>query len=255
MEFKTIYFNEIMPGAYAIQFNRPRQKNSINAELIQEISIVLDVLAEDEDCKMIVLEGSQGYFCTGMDFEGYVGEKEEQTIPLPEEFMSLLKQISEMPQIIIAKLEGKVMAGGVGLAAVCDYVLASEKTTFLLSEMLWGLLPCMVLPYIIRRTGYWQAYQMTISATEITAKEALLCHLADEVSDDLENSIKTLYKRFARLNSITIGEAKQYFKKLWIINEEMELEAVEEITKLADSELVRKNITCFVKEKKFPWQL
>ena len=257
MELETVLLNEMLEGIYSIQINRVKQKNSINARFVLELSAVLDVLAEEPKCKIIVLEGTPQFFCIGMDFNEYVDDSTEQKgIPLPEQFISLLRKISNFPKISVAKVEGKATAGGVGLAAACDYVLASDRALFNLSEALWGLLPCMILPHLIKRVGYWTAYQMTITSKSYTAKEAKSIHLADQIVSDenMEQALKLLLGKFIRLNSTTVAEAKQYFNKMWYMSEDVEQVAIDEIKKLAGSELVRKNIERFERERKFPWE-
>ncbi len=192
MEFKTLIIKEL-EREFIITFNRPLDQNSINSQFLYEFSQALD-LAEQKNC-IIILEGQQGVFSTGMDFKE-ISAAESDKIPgnakaFAKIYIGILKRMATMPRVIIAKIDGKVLAGGVGFAAASDLVVATEKTTFTLSEALWGLLPANVLPYLIRRIGFQKAYTMTLTTGTITAKEALDIHLVDELSQDLDKSIRT----------------------------------------------------------------
>ncbi|WP_410511169.1 enoyl-CoA hydratase-related protein [Paenibacillus sp. BR2-3] len=257
MDYHSLVVSGISEGIYSIQLNRAAEKNSITSALIEDLQHVLLWLDGLDSCKAIVLEGSAGYFCTGMNFQAFTedgAEGEDHTAPAPEAFMRTMKLIGEISKVVIAKVDGQVMAGGIGLMAACDYVFASPRSSFALPEAIWGLIPAMVTPYLIRRTGYWQAYKMTLTTLPLSAEEALQHHLVDEVVSDLDGGILRLYKRISRVSPNTVKEIKSYFKKMWIINETMENAAVQEIDKLTSSTEVREAIQNYVQYKRFPWE-
>lgn len=239
-------------------FNRVAQKNSINSAMISELNEILDIAEADPDCRILVLEGQNGIFCTGMDFGAYLQDGDNEglgeEVPLPMEFINTIKRLTLSPKIIISKVDGQVMAGGIGIISASDYTIATESSVFSLSEALWGLLPAMVIPYMIRRTGFHKAYTMTLTTMPITAQQALDMNLVDEVSNKPDESIQRLSRRLTRVEPSTVGNIKQYFRKMWIVTEEMERLAVSEITRLASLPEVRENIENFVKYKKFPWE-
>lgn len=257
MTYKTLIVTKA-PGRITITFNRLSHHNSINSELIMEINSVLDEAEKDSSCKIVVIEGQNGMFCTGMDFEELIAVKPEaDTVEFGERFCSgyieTLKRFSMISKVIISKIDGQVMAGGVGIASASDLVIATPRTQFNLSEALWGLLPAMVLPYLIRRVGYQKAFSMTLTTLPVYANSALDINLVDEISEDPEDSIKKLSQRLMKIEDNTIKSMKKYFRKLWIINDETEKAAVSEISKLVTKPEIRENIRNFVLYKKFPW--
>lgn len=254
MKFETIQVQEITSDIYQIQMIRKKHINSLNGQMINELTSVLTVLEEILECRMIVLRGSPEFFCTGMDFESYVGNEDCGGLPLPQEFQRLLKQISLLNKYLVSIVEGETIAGGVGIVAASDYVICSQNATFQLTEAFWGLLPCMVLPYLMRRTGYWMAYQMTIMGGKIMAQEALKEHLIDEISEDMDCSLRQLSIRIKRIAPESIGDAKRYFEKMWFEDEAMEKQASLKISKLVNSHTVKRRIEHFVHDKKFPWE-
>ena len=146
------------------------------------------------------------------------------------------------------------MAGGVGLAAASDIVVSTERSEFSLSEALWGLLPCCVLPFLIRRTGFQKAYFMTLTTRTFTAREAFDIHLVDELTAQPDEALRKLSLRLNLLDDVTISDLKRYFRGLWLINSEMEQAAVAEITRLSALPRVQNNLRNYVEHGRFPWQ-
>ena len=87
-------------------------------------------------------------------------------------YMDTLRRITLFSKVVISCVDGQVLAGGVGLVACSDLVIATSKAEFGLSEALWGLLPAMVLPYLIRKVGVQKAYFMTLTTIRISVEEA-----------------------------------------------------------------------------------
>lgn len=254
-EFKTILV-KISEGCVTVRFNRLPKRNSINGALIKEINTVLDYVENDAACGMVVLEGQQGVFCTGMDFEEVAAAasvNHEAGKRAAMQYMNLLKRFSLFPKVIIAKIDGQVVAGGVGIAAASDLVIATPGSHFSLSEALWGLLPAMVIPYLIRRTGYQKAYALTLTTMPLAARDALAIHLVDELSEEPDTSIRRLSQRFSRLEQSTVVNVKRYFRKMWLITDEMEETAATESFRLMSDATVVKNIENYAKYGKFPW--
>ena len=92
------------------------------------------------------------------------------------------------------------MAGGVGLVAACDLAVAGPAATFTLSETLWGLLPAMVMPFLVRRVGPQRAFRLTLSAETIDASEAHRIGMVDELAENPEVKLRALERRLSRLH-------------------------------------------------------
>jgi polyketide biosynthesis enoyl-CoA hydratase PksH len=217
-----------------LMINRPEQQNSINATLIDDFHRALDTAEADPECRLLVLEGANGVFCTGMDFAEVAAEAAaaNHESMRSEKYIELIHRFTSVPKVVVAKIDGRVTAGGVGLVAASDLVVASPRSQFSLSEALWGLLPCCVLPYLIRRIGFQPAYRMTLTTQAVSAQEALAFHLVDEVANDPDDAIRRWMLRVGRLEEETLRELKQYFRQMWKISAETEEFAVSEITRL-----------------------
>lgn len=257
MPFQTLIVKEAN-NSVTLTINRLQNQNSIDSILLEEINQVLDDIEKKPDCRVVILEGQAGIFCTGMDFNeiselSLVGNEEEINL-WAFRYQNTLKRFASISKVMVAKIDGKVLAGGMGLAAACDLVIASKQATFCLPETLWGLLPAMIAPYLIRRIGFQKTYAMALTSYTIPANEALAMHLIDELSENLEESLQRLQKRLIRLEESTVTNLKIYFKKMWILSEEMEDLALKEIKHLMLDPTIQTNIRNFVMHHQLPWE-
>lgn len=254
MSFETILV-DTTPRVVTITLNRPERNNSINGALLRDITAALDAAERSPTCRAVILQGRPGLFCTGMDFvEAAQAQGGARDMMAIDGYMGLLKRFAASPKAIIARLDGKVVAGGVGFAAACDLVVATPRTEFSLSEALWGILPCCVIPFLIRRVGFQKAYAMTLTTRTWSAAEAAAISLVDEVTEAPEESIRKLMLRLGLLEDETVLDLKNYFRKMWMLSPEMEQVAVAEIARLVEKPRVRKGISDYVATGRFPWE-
>lgn len=255
MNYDTLIVSEFQ---YYVQvtINRPQQRNSINAQLLKDFHHLLDREEENLNCRFIVVQGDQDFFCSGMDFEEMASTQNDadNKKKFSAEYMRLLKRFTLTPKIIISIVDGQVLAGGIGIVAASDIVLGTNRAIFGLSEILWGLLPACVLPFLIRRIGFQKSYQMTLTTQNIDIKEAHRINLVDEITEDSKESLRRIVLRLNRVTEQIIFDLKSYFRKMWIITKEMEEIAIDEISRLSDTETVRKNIYNYVNHRSFPWE-
>jgi len=238
-----------------ITFNRVDKRNAINDQLLVEINHVMDVLEKEESNRFLVLQGQAGVFCTGMDFD-QVTQDILSGHPLrfnAKDYMATLKRFTSTSKVVIAKVDGRVLAGGVGIVAACDLVFATQQAQFGLSEALWGLLPANVMPFLIRRVGYQKAYTLTLTTQNISAQTAYDIQLVDILADNLDDALQSVLKNLRRVSGNTVAEMKSFFKKMWIIDETMENAAMDELQKLIQSPMVLDNIKNFVLHQQLPW--
>ena len=242
------------PRPWMVTMNRPEKRNSITQGLMQGLHRAMDQAEADPACRLLILSGRQNFFCTGMDFaEATQGAGSSQPLA-GAEYMALLKRFASCAKIIIARVEGIVQAGGMGLVAASDLVGATPESSFALPEALWGLLPANVMPFLIRRVGFQPAYRLTLTTETILAEEARRIGLVDILSDKPDDEIRRYLLRLGRLDEQTILDAKAYFQKMWLFNQAMEETAIAELSRLMQSERVQSNIRNYAEHQKFPWE-
>lgn len=240
-------------GTITLTLARPERDNALNSELLAELRLALDEAAADPGCAMVVVRGDCGVFCTGLDFEDALGASELDDHDAAA-FFDLLRCLTILPKVVVALVEGRAAGGGVGLAAACDLVVANPASTFALPEAMWGLLPCSVLPFLIRRVGFQKAYAMTLTTMPVGAAEAAACAMVDIVADDPAAVARRLAYRVGKVDPQTIAAAKQYAAAFAPIDDGDRSRAVAEFSRLVATARVRRNIAEFVEHHRMPWE-
>src|SRR6516162_468986 len=154
-----------------LQIDRPHANNTICSRLVTECNEVLS--ACEESATILVLSGSPEVFCFGGDFKAIArtSPKSQEQGDGPGPLYDLWLRLATCSYVTISHVRGKVNAGGVGFVAASDIVLADETAQFSLSELLFGLFPACVLPFLIRRIGFQKAHYFTLMAQPVSAKQ------------------------------------------------------------------------------------
>ena len=233
-----------------IQLYRPEAQNMINDVLIEECHHALE--ACKEQVTVVVLEGLPEVFCFGADFHEMSNSQQHEHNPEP--LYDLWNQLTSGPYITIAHVRGKVNAGGVGFVAACDLVIADETALFSLSELLFGLFPACVLPFLIRRIGFQKAHYLTLTTKPILASQALTWGLIDEMDTNSAGLLNRHLLRLRRLSKNGIMRYKKYMERLNNFlagSKSYALEANREIFSDTDNLL---KIARYIETGKFPWE-
>lgn len=240
-------------GRLNLTLDSQDRQNALDGALIEQLHRMLDRAEADPGCRMIVLSGQPAVFCTGMDFGEVARSNGEVPDPGGERFFELLRRFTTMPKLVVSVVDGRVSGGGVGLVAASDLVLATERATFGLPEALWGLLPCSVLPFIMRRTGFQPAYAMTLTTQPLDVTAALACHLVDQLDRD-GTALFRLAARVSKVDSSVIGAAKRYVDRLAPLPADVGTLAATEFARLLAQPSVRTRISNFVATRRLPWE-
>lgn len=237
-----------------IQFNRPEANNTINNVLINECMQVLKQC--EELITVVVFEGLSDVFCFGADFQEMY-DKASSQLPAdndPELLYDVWLKIATGPYITISHVRGKVNAGGVGFVAASDIVIANQTAVFSLSELLFGLYPACVLPFLIRRIGFQKAHYLTLMTRPISAEQACSWGLVDALEEKSETLVHKHLLRLRKLPKKGIMKYKSYMNQLnqnVLNSKQSALEANREM--FADPRNLE-GIFRFVNQGKFPWE-
>lgn len=180
-----------------VRLNRPEKRNALSPALLTEIHDAFVSLGDRQDISVIILEGNGKAFCAGADLEylehlsGFsIQENYQDSLHLKNAFHA----VYTCPKPVIAKVHGPAIAGGCGLATVCDFVIAGESAIFGYSEVKIGFIPAIVMVYLLRKIGDTKARRLLLSAENISAQEAETLGLITKcVSDgELQNAVDQL---------------------------------------------------------------
>lgn len=238
----------------SIQIDRPEANNTINGRLVAECN---DVLAAcEESVTVVVLSGTPEVFCFGADFKTIAaasnGTHEPEDGPGP--LYDLWLRLATGPYVTISHVRGKANAGGVGFVAASDIVLADETAQFSLSELLFGLYPACVMPFLIRRIGFQKAHYLTLMTQPIPAKQAYDWGLVDAVEPQSEALLRRHLQRLRRLSKTAIRRYKSYMTRVGNPVGDLKPAAVAGNAEVfTDAENLRA-ITRYVERGLFPWE-
>jgi len=151
-----------------VTLNRPEKRNSLLPELIRDLSRLLKETAVDASLRAVVITGAGTTFCAGIDLSQLLSLGAEEKVAYLCSFISLCRQIFELPQVVIAAVNGPAMAGGFDLAAFCDIRLCSPEAKFAQTEVLLGITQ-MVYP-LYKIIGLGHAKELALTGEAISAE-------------------------------------------------------------------------------------
>ena len=197
-----------------ITMNRAEKRNALSSELVTSLHEAFLRMSTDESVRVIVLAGAGSAFCAGADL-AYL-QRISQNSPLENladstALKNMFQSIVDCPKPVIAMVHGAAIAGGCGLATVCDIVIAGrEKALFGYSEVRIGFIPAIVLVYLVRKIGDTQSRRLILTAENIGAEEALRLGLITKVVDDgsLEEETLAMARSIAKNSGSAMAMSK-----------------------------------------------
>jgi methylglutaconyl-CoA hydratase len=182
MNYTTIQL-ALSGGVATITLNRPEKRNAISFELIGDLVGALDEVAKS-DAIVLILIGAGKAFCSGLDLENLkalLGRTREQNIEDSRTMVQLFRSLYEFPKVTIAAVNGPAIAGGTGLALLCDFTLAVPEAKFGYTEVRIGFVPAIVSTFLLRQVGEKQARDLLLTGRIFDAEEAVRLGLVNEI--------------------------------------------------------------------------
>ncbi|HET9364412.1 MAG TPA: enoyl-CoA hydratase-related protein [Candidatus Angelobacter sp.] len=182
MANRTVLYSEAQ-GVATITLNRPDKRNAISYELIDDLTAALKQAA-GSTAQIVVLTGAGKAFCSGMDLDNLkqlTGRTHEQNLKDSETMASLFRSLYDFPKSTIAAVNGAAIAGGTGLATLCDFTLASPEAKFGYTEVRIGFVPAIVSSFLIANVGEKRARELLLTGRVFGAEEAHKLGLVNEI--------------------------------------------------------------------------
>ncbi|MFT4111231.1 enoyl-CoA hydratase/isomerase family protein [Silvibacterium sp.] len=172
-----------------LKLNRPDRRNALNPVMVQELTTALETAAVDDSCGVVVLTGEGQSFCAGLDLD-HLATMEQRTAEEhrqeSESIARLLRVLHDLPRPTIAAVNGSAIAGGMGLATVCDMTLAVPEARFGYSEVKIGFVPAVVSAFLRMQIGDKRARDLLLSGRQMRAVEALDLGLVTRIVPESE---------------------------------------------------------------------
>jgi len=199
-----------------ITLNRPDKRNALNSQLVSELQQAFGQAAADDHVKVIILKANGLVFCAGADLE-YLQQLQkntyEENVQDSAQLARLFETIYTLPKVVIARIQGHAIAGGCGLATVCDFSFSVPEAKFGYTEVKIGFIPAIVSYFLIHKIGDARARELLLTGNLITAAQAQSYGLVNFVveADALEARLATFADSLISQNS---GQSMTWTKKL-----------------------------------------
>lgn len=243
-----------------ITLNRPDKRNALNLIMVTELDKALKRAEQDKDVKVIILKANGDAFCAGADL-AYLKDISqftyEEHLADSMQLKEMFRQIYTMNKVVIAQVEGHAIAGGAGLATVCDLVFSVPEAKFGFTEVKIGFVPAIVSVFAIRKFGESHTKRLLLSGDLIAADDAKEIGLVNFIS--AKESIDREVKKFAgNLVTKTSANSLALTKRLISEIQKQDLEhalvyAAELNAKARNSEDCKKGINAFLNKEKIVW--
>jgi methylglutaconyl-CoA hydratase len=257
MNYKTIQLT-YDSGIATITLNRPEKRNAISFELIDDL---LSALKEVElsDALVLILTGEGKAFSSGMDLENLkalIGRSPEQNLKDSETMVRLFRSLYEFPKVTIAAVNGPAIAGGTGLALLCDFTLAVPEAKFGYTEVRIGFVPAIVSTFLLRQVGEKHARDLLLTGRIIGAEEAARMGLINEIvaPEKLMQRARELAAQLMENSPSSLRATKQLLTDHARAELDAQINAaVRENAAIRTTADFREGITSFLEKRKPAW--
>ena len=242
--------SKIENGVARITFFHP-QSNSLPGDVLKKLADEITIIGNNPEAKVIVLQSEgEKAFCAGASFDELISIKDFETgKKFFSGFASVINAMRKAPKFVIARIQGKSVGGGVGLASAADYTLAVEGASVKLSELAVGIGPFVVGPAVERKIGSAAFNELTINATEWrdakwARERGLYADIFPNINE-MDKAINTLAEKLSKSNPEAMRLLKKVFWKGTDDWDQLLIERAEMSGKLVLSEFTKKAIEKF----------
>ncbi len=243
-----------------VWLNRPDVRNAFNDDVIAELHAAFTGFAADPELRAVVLGGRGKAFCAGADLawmRAMAGYDWERNRADAQALADMLWAMYRCPVPVIGRVQGDCYAGGVGLAAVCDVLIASDGANFCLSEAKLGLLPGTIAPYVIRAMGEQAARRYFVTAERFSATQAHAMGLVHEVCaiDALDTRVGEIVASLVANGPNATRACKQLVQDLAgvPITDDLRAETARRIADIRASDEGREGVQSFLNKRRPAW--
>ncbi len=248
------------PAAW-MWLNRPEVRNALNDDLITALETALEVLEKDAAVRTLVLAGRGPAFCAGGDLarmEKAAKMTKARSRREAGRFAKLLYRMHSYPKPVVARVHGAAYAGGMGLVAACDLVVAAEEAEFALPEARIGLVPAMISPYLVRAMGANQARRYMLTGERLSAREAHRLGFVHECAPaaELDAVVGKICERLALAGPEALARAKKLLLRVEgaPITPQLANETAAVLAEARAGAEAREGIRSFLEKRKPSWQ-
>jgi len=247
-------------GVHTITLSRPDVRNAFNDEVIAELKNAFLAVAQDAAVRCVVLAAEGPAFCAGADLNWMrrmADYTRAENLADAGELAAMLRAMHACPQPTIARVQGDVYAGGMGLVAACDMAVSVDTANYCLSEVKLGLIPATISPYVIRAMGARAAHRYFLTAERFNAAEAHRIGLVHEVvnADALDAKVAELTQALVSASPNAVRACKKLVQDVVErqINDALVAQTVAGIADIRASSEGKEGVQSFLQKRKPNW--
>jgi methylglutaconyl-CoA hydratase len=243
-----------------LTLNRPEKRNALSFELVTALQEAFIKAENDPDVKVVVLRANGEAFCAGADL-AYLQQLQkfslEENLADSNRLKELFLKIYQLKKVVIAQVQGHALAGGCGLATVCDFVFAVPEAKFGYTEVKIGFVPALVLVFLIRKMGETHARHLLLSGELVQGNDAMDFGLINQLvsRDKLTETVWEFAQKLIRNNSAqSMTLTKQMIDRVHSLSLQDALAyAVSVNAEARASEDCKKGIAAFLNKEDLTW--
>lgn len=243
-----------------ITLNRPEVRNAFNDEVITELTQAFQTAAASAETRAVVLAAEGPAFCAGADLNWMrrmADYTRAENLADAAKLAEMLRVMYACPKPTIARIQGDVVAGGMGLVAACDMAVAVDSAGFCLSEVKLGLIPATISPYVIRAMGARAAHRYFLTAERFSAQEAHRIGFVHEVvpAEQLDAKVAELVKALVNASPNAVRSCKELVQTVAEreIDGALMAHTVEGIADIRSSSEGKEGVQSFLQKRKPNW--
>jgi len=251
---------EITDRIGIITLNRPEKRNALSPELIAGLHMAFEEMNANDQVKVIVLRSTGKAFCAGADLaylQQLQGFSYEQNLEDSRRLMALFNLIYCLPKVVIAEIQGHALAGGCGLATVCDFAFSVPDALFGYTEVRIGFVPALVSVFLMEQIGAAKTQELLLSGEFISSTKAAELGLITgvEPAEFLEKSVHEFAGKLITQNStFSMGKTKTLLRQLNETERDKSLQLAAEVNATARAhEDCKKGIAAFLTKTSPDW--
>jgi len=256
MGYQTIELN--LAEVATITLNRPDKRNAVSYELISDLLHALDEV-RNSPARVLILTGAGKAFCSGMDLDSLkelIGRTPEQNLEDSRTMVSLFRSLYEFPKPTIAAVNGPAIAGGTGLALLCDFTLAVPEAKFGYTEARIGFVPAIVSTFLLRQVGEKIARDLLLTGRIFDAEEAMRIGLLTQIvpQEQLMTRARELAAQLIECSPLSIAYTKRLLTEHARAELDVQIEAaIRENAGIRATHDFHEGITSFLEKRKPQW--
>jgi methylglutaconyl-CoA hydratase len=241
-----------------ITLNRPQKRNALSFSLIQELLSALDQI-EEAAAQVVILTGSGKGFCAGMDLDelgSLLGRTQEENLRDSTQIAQLLRRLYDFPKPTIAAVNGAAIAGGAGLATLCDFTLAVPEANFGYTEVRIGFVPAIVSAMLVWQIGHKSARDLLLTGRIFNSEEALRLGLVNKVvaAEKLMEEARRLAAQIMENSPSSVKATKRLVNGFIASQLDQQIaQAVEENARIRTTADFREGVSAFLLKRKPHW--